>query len=143
LDQCEYAVKWSREFVQGRLEKVMFAERDANGLALPMTPIQKAAAKSNAKKVALRLSSYQKNKTHSEHIHFAELEKIGLKVFPLEKQGEDEFQDLVLTVHHCYMHTLMNTPAIKIIENHLGAGMIKLISPQLNASPQNSPPTGE
>ena len=34
-------------------------------------------------------------------------------------------QDLVLTVHHCYMHTLMNTAAFKIIENHLGNALVK------------------
>ena len=36
-----------------------------------------------------------------------------------------EFQDLVLTVHHCYMHLLMNTACYKTIENHLGVGLFK------------------
>ena len=36
-----------------------------------------------------------------------------------------DFQDLILTVHHCYMNLLMNTPAFKVIENHMGVGMNK------------------
>ncbi len=48
---------------------------------------------------------------------------MGLKVVEIE--SDQQLQDLVLTVHHCYMHALMNTGAIKIIENHLGARLIK------------------
>lgn len=40
-------------------------------------------------------------------------------------ENDPALQDLVLTVHHCYMHILMNTPAFKVIENHLGAALIK------------------
>ena len=39
--------------------------------------------------------------------------------------SDDVFQDLILTVHHCYMHLLMNTPAFKVIENHMGIGFCK------------------
>ena len=55
----------------------------------------------------------------------------------------DEFQDTVLTIHHCYMHTMMNTPATKIIENHLGDAMIKYtVSTQVPSGQPNadSPP---
>jgi hypothetical protein len=48
---------------------------------------------------------------------------MGLKIVELEK--DPELQDLVLTVHHCYMHSLMNTSAFKIIENHKGAAFVK------------------
>ena len=65
-------------------------------------------------------------------------------MFPLEKEGEDKFQDLVLTIHHCYMHAMMNTPAYKIIENHLGDGMIKMIpQPAPNPGYRPAPPSGE
>ena len=39
--------------------------------------------------------------------------------------SDDVLQDLILTVHHCYMHLLMNTPAYKTIENHKGIGLTK------------------
>ena len=46
---------------------------------------------------------------------------------PLE--ASQDFQDLVLSVHHCYMHTLMNTTIIKIVENQNGIALAKLQNP--------------
>jgi hypothetical protein len=46
------------------------------------------------------------------------------------EDGDAELQDLVLTVHHCFMLSLMNTHAHKIIENHLGRAMVKQTAPQ-------------
>jgi len=45
-------------------------------------------------------------------------EEIGLKIERLEENKT--LQDSVLTVHHAYKHTSSRSPAIKIIENHLG-----------------------
>ena len=53
----------------------------------------------------------------------------GLKNEMLEDR-DAELQDLVLTVHHCFMLSLMNTHAHKIIENHLGRAMVKQTAPQ-------------
>ena len=58
------------------------------------------------------------------------IESIGLTIEHIESDADQQFQDLVLTVHHCYMHTFKNTPAIKIIENHAGAALIKLQAAQ-------------
>jgi hypothetical protein len=109
LSQCENAIKWSNTFVQEQLQTVMFAS-DKN-------------AKQKAKSVVRRLASYSANKSHTRHIHFDECRKIGLKVTAIE--DDKKLQDLVLTVHHCYMHLLMNTPAFKIIENQRGTAFIK------------------
>ena len=58
---------------------------------------------------------------------------------------DDVLQDLILTVHHCYMHLLMNTPSFKVIENHLGIGFTKqqVLSPvkQPNQSQAEFQPT--
>ena len=107
LTQCEHAITRSNAFVEEQLTNVMF-----KGLK---------TAKSRAKKVVRELTKYQDG--HDRHYHIEECRKMGLKIEPLEK--DNELQDLVLTVHHCYMHTLMNTPSFKIIENHLGIGMSK------------------
>ncbi|MEJ1471475.1 MAG: S49 family peptidase [Candidatus Sedimenticola sp. (ex Thyasira tokunagai)] len=107
LTQCEHAIARSNEFVEDQLTDVMFS-----GLK---------TAKTKAKKVVRELTKYQDG--HDRHYHIDDCRKMGLKIEPLEK--DDELQDLVLTVHHCYMHTLMNTPAFKIIENHNGIGMLK------------------
>ncbi|MBM2825075.1 MAG: Serine protease [Dehalococcoidales bacterium] len=109
LSRCENAIKWSNTFVQEQLEDVMFeGESDAG---------------SKSRNIVKKLTDYSKNKTHNRHIHFEECSKMDLKVTKLE--SDPKLQDLVLTVHHCYMHALMNTPAYKMIENHLGVALVK------------------
>jgi hypothetical protein len=54
----------------------------------------------------------------------------------LKIEDDSEFQDLVLTVHHCYMHALMNTPSFKIIENHKGIAFVKMEIPVGIQQPQ-------
>ncbi len=48
---------------------------------------------------------------------------MGLDVERIE--NDPDLQDLVLTVHHCYMHVLMNTPAYKIVENQNAVALVK------------------
>ena len=99
----------------------------------PVGPARHGAAGSTAwttPSVVRRLASYRGNKAHSRHIHADECEATGLKIEHLEKKGEEKFQDLVLTVHHCFMLTLMNTGAYKIIENQEGVAFVKQIQMQ-------------
>ncbi len=113
LGQCSNAIQWSNNFVREQLEMVMFAGQ--------------ANAWNSATKIAKQLADYRKHKTHGKHIHAEDCKAMGLKI--LEIESDQTLQDLILTVHHCYMHTLMNTPAIKIIENHAGANLIKQHAP--------------
>src|SRR5262249_52143366 len=103
LSQCENAIDWAKEFVETQLKEVMF-EGDPQ-------------AGKKAKKIVRQLTDYRGNKTHQRHIHYDELVAMGLKVTRIE--DEQAFQDVLLTVHHCFMHTLMNTATFKIIENHI------------------------
>lgn len=114
LTRCENAIKWSNSFVESQLINVMFAKDPK--------------AKEKAKKIVKALSHYPTNRTHELHIHYEECKKMGLNVKLLEEDGDQELQDLVLTVHHCYMHIFMNGPAFKVIENHTGIALIKQIS---------------
>ena len=109
LSQCENAIKWSNSFVQNQLQTVMFAGD--------------AKAKEKAERIVKQLSDYRGNKTHDRHIHVEECEKMDLVVERIEQ--DPKLQDLLLTVHHCYMHSLMNSPSFKIIENHLGSAFVK------------------
>jgi ATP-dependent protease ClpP protease subunit len=109
LSQCENAIKGSNRFVTSQLRRVMF-RKDARALQ-------------KARTVVRRLTDYSGNKGHDRHIEFDECRTIGLRVRPIE--ADQRFQDLILTVHHCYMHALMNTPAFKIIENQVGVAFIK------------------
>lgn len=109
LDQCENGVKWAKEFVREQLKECMF-DKDP-----------KANAK--AQRVVDKLSDFTSNSSHSRHIHMDECEKIGLVIEKIET--DPVLQDLILTVHHCYMHSLGNTASYKMIENHKGAAWVK------------------
>lgn len=107
LLQCEDARDWSQKFVTDQLSKVMF-EGQHDDLA---------------KTIVEHLSS-SSSTIHDRHIHMEECLGIGLKIDALE--DDSVLQDLVLTVHHCFMQTFMNTPAFKIIENHKGVALVKM-----------------
>lgn len=109
LRRCKHAIDWSNAFVTHELESVMFEGVEDS--------------KSKANVIVKKLTGYRGNKTHNRHLHYDELKKMGLNVSLIEK--DPELQDLILTVHHCYMHSLMNTAAYKMIENHLGSALVK------------------
>ncbi len=111
LGQCEHAIKWSNEFVEQQLRDCMFAD-------LPTKE-----KRERAKSVTKALSNYLANKTHDRHFDLDACKKMGLKVMELE--SDSQLQDLILTVHHCYMNLMMNTPAYKVIENHEGVALMK------------------
>lgn len=109
LGQCKNAIDWSNAFVQEQLESNMFhGDPDAE---------------KKAKEIVRTLTDYTGNKTHTRHIHYDECVDMGLTIERLE--DDPKLQDLVLTVHHCFMHSLMNTASYKMIENHLGTAMVK------------------
>lgn len=109
LGQCENAIKWSNSFVEQQL---------AGGMFESLTDKKK-----RARAVTRALSDYPTNKSHDRHFDLEDCEKMGLNIKHLESDAT--LQDLVLTVHHCYMNVLMNTTAFKIIENHNGVALVK------------------
>ncbi len=125
LGQCENAIKWSNDFVKQQLAWGMFAQ-------LP-------DAQKKARAVVKALSDYPSNKTHDRHFDAEECKAFGLEIKDLESDAT--LQDLVLTVHHCYMFLLMNTNAFKIIENHNGVAIVKNVPAYLNVpAPGQRPP---
>lgn len=124
LSQCEDAIKWSNNFVTEQLKDVMFyGSRNKS---------PKAA------RVVKGLTDYRIGRqAHERHLHMEDCRRIGLKVEAIE--NDDTLQDLVLTVHHCYMHALMNTASYKIIENHLGLAFVKQFREFSMAMPQLLP----
>lgn len=109
VQQCHWAIERAKEYGKEVLLDNMFADEE-DGADL-------------AKKISDRLSDLSKNKMHNRHIHYQDAIEMGLNIEMLE--GDSSLQDLVLTVHHCYMYTLNNTPAFKIIENHKGQAFTK------------------
>jgi hypothetical protein len=109
LGLCENAVTWAKDFVSSELEGNMFARHQDKA--------------KRAQKVVDELTDFTGTRGHDRHIHIDECERMGLKIKRIE--NDPEFQDLVLTVHHCYMHALMNTAIFKIIENQNGVAFMK------------------
>jgi hypothetical protein len=113
VQQCHWAITMGRDLIGKALSEGMF--KDYTG-ADRTEVINKAVE---------RLSDLSINKMHSRHLHYQDCADLKLTIEMLEADGNAELQDLVLTVHHCYMLTLSNTPALKIIENHLSRAVVK------------------
>lgn len=111
IGECEKAINLSSEMVTEWLVSGMFLDGD------------RATEKAN--KIVSTLNNHEDTKTHARHIHIDDAIDMGLKIIRLE--SDQDLQDLTLTVHHAYMHTLANTSAIKIIENHQGNAIVQNI----------------
>ncbi|WP_263350203.1 SDH family Clp fold serine proteinase [Acidicapsa acidisoli] len=109
LGQCQQAIDWTKAFVADQLRQVMF-EGDPDAIL-------------KSKQIVEALSDADEHKSHERHIPIAKCRDLGLKVVALE--DDNELQELVLTVHHCYMFVLTNTGTFKIIENHKGSAFAK------------------
>lgn len=114
VQQCDWAIQRSKDMVATFLKENMLSGLDQ----------QEKEATANA--IIQRLTDASSDKGHDRHIHYQECKDIGLEVRSLEDPGDKILQDLVLTVHHCFMFTLSNTACFKIIENHLGRRFVKL-----------------
>lgn len=108
VGECQKAIKWADDMVRDWLETGMFrSEPD---------PATAAAT------VLAELASHALTLSHARHISMTKAVTLGLKVDSLE--ANPALQEAVLTVHHACIQTLSETPAFKIIENHLGVGFI-------------------
>lgn len=128
LQRCEWAVLASDRFIRETLTQNMLS-------ALPESEKNK---KINS--ICDILSNQNDSKEHNTHFQFDQCLIAGLRVIRLE--DDQILQDLVLTIHHCYMHTLGNTPAFKIVENHLGQAMVKIQQMALLQTPVSFNPSG-
>lgn len=127
VQQCEWAVERSKTFVKEALSANMLKGG------------RKAARDAKVQGIVDKLTNLSENKGHDRHFGMDECKAMGLKVEAIE--DDDTFQDLVLTIHHCYMHTLTNTPTIKITENQMGKAVVRQ-QQQLLAVPGFAPQPG-
>ena len=106
--ECNHAIDWCKQMVKEWLVTGMFLGEDD--------------ATTKADDVLTKLRDQALTLSHSRHISLEKAEEASLKVVSLEDY--DTLQDLVLTVHYSCIQTLSSTPAMKIIENHLGKAFI-------------------
>lgn len=132
LLECAQAIEWSRKIVKDWLQQNMLSdESDANA---------------KAESIIGFLANHSTTATHARHITAETGIAIGIRIEKLE--ADQKLQDLLLTVHHAYMHTFAMSPAVKITENHLGSAIILTAAPAIrvaappSANAQLNKPTG-
>lgn len=107
--QCQLALSLSESLVSDWLERYMFAGR--------------SDAKELAGKIAKCLSDHGASLSHGRFLSRDKVKALGLVVEDLE--ANQAFQDAVLSVFHSVTHTFNATPAVKVIQNHMGRAFIK------------------
>jgi hypothetical protein len=85
------------------------------------------------------LGSHDVFKTHGRPISRSAAEQNKLKI--LELESDQDLQDAVLSIYHAVVHTLANTNAVKIIENHLGKAYLQGVQTMMmvGMQPQQQP----
>lgn len=111
LGSCKHAIDLTQDLVKKWLLENMCASDEPG-----------------ADRILELFSSHDNSKTHARHIMVDQCKDIGLQIEELE--DDEKLQDLVLTVHHAFMHTFSNTGAVKIIENQRGVAFIEQLPPQ-------------
>ena len=98
LTACENAVTWSAQLAEQWLKRIKH-DIDFNKI----------------KNVFL---NHNNSYSHSRHMSKSDCKEAGLNVTDLE--SNQELQDAVLSLHHCYMILLDKFPISKIVENNKG-----------------------
>ncbi|MDD7102554.1 MAG: ATP-dependent Clp protease proteolytic subunit [Candidatus Faecenecus gallistercoris] len=104
IGQCYKAVELSTEVAENWLKTGDMFSNDTDEIK-----------NKKIKTIVDYLNNNTYTKIHSRHIGIDKARELGLNVIPLEQ--DDKLQDMVLSIHHCYMHTFQNTNAVKLIEN--------------------------
>ena len=76
-----------------------------------------------ANRILSEIGDHSTNKSHARHISISKCKDMGLEIIDMEE--DNELQDLILTVHHAFMHTLNISSAAKIVENHTGVAYVE------------------
>lgn len=108
IDACQNAIEWSERTTTKWLAENMFRNDNSR--------------KPLAAKAVDFLSSRHTHFAHERHIGIAEAREAGLLISALEE--DQKLQELVVTLHHACSHTLQQTNAVKIVENHNGVRVV-------------------
>ena len=109
LTACKQAIEWSK-LIAGKTLSFNMCKGDPNRVA----------------EVLRTFSDHSTQKSHARHISAQECKDAGLSVIDME--ADNELQDLILTTHHAFMHTLNHSAAVKIVENHCGVAYFENVN---------------
>ncbi len=106
LGACQNSIDWSEKLAFDWLKRNM-CEGD----------------ETRTRKILTEFSDHKTNKSHARHISKDKCKEIGVSIVDME--DDNDLQDLILTVHHSFMHTFAHSGATKIVENHLGVAYVE------------------
>lgn len=115
LGACQSSIEWSEKLASDWLTRNMCSGDEVK-----------------TRKILKEFSDHKTNKSHSRHISKEKCKEIGVSVIDME--ADNVLQDLILTVHHSFMHTFSHSTVIKIVENHLGVAYVEALPIQVQPS---------
>lgn len=82
----------------------------------------------NKEKIIKTFSDHTASKAHNRHISKDKCKEVGLYIEDMEQ--DQELQDLILTLHHCYIIFFDKTIVVKAVENNIKASYFRVFNPQ-------------
>lgn len=119
IENCKKAMTWSKELASMYLLGSMFRQESAYD---PKNLPEKID------KILQVFTEQGITKSHARHIPKSVCHGVGLNIKDIE--NDQELQDIILSIHHASVLTIMNTHAIKIIENQNAQAHITKYSKQ-------------
>lgn len=80
----------------------------------------------NKKTIIDTFTNHTNTKSHNRHISIDKCKEVGLNIEDME--SNHNLQDLILTLHHCYMILFDKTAIVKAIENNIRARYFRLFN---------------
>lgn len=110
VGKCERAVEMAEKIVGNWLETGMLKGS--------------SDAKTAKASILKEFGSHALSLDHGRHFNYDKVKSVGVTVQRLE--DDKALQDALLSMHHAFTLTLMQTTATSIIENHLGVAYINM-----------------
>jgi Periplasmic serine proteases (ClpP class) len=82
--------------------------------------------KNTRKSILKAFNNNTTTKVHSRHISKDKCKAVGLNIIDMEQ--DQHLQDMILSLHHCYMIYLESTVVTKIVENNIGGCTMRLLN---------------
>lgn len=82
--------------------------------------------KGKRKEIMKAFNNNDATKVHSRHISKEQCKAVGLNIIDMEEN--QHLQDMILSLHHCYMIYLEQTIVTKIVENNKGGCIMRLLN---------------
>lgn len=109
IGECQKSIQWSETIVRQWLETGMFKDKTNYGQTITQ--------------IMHELGDHSLTLSHARHLSAEKCKSMGLNILHME--DNQKLQDAILSIHHAFMLTLDQTPAIKIIENQNGGAYIQ------------------